>query len=183
NKCVLKDDWNELAEKIAESDALVVGSPTYYGNVSAFTKAFMERLYAFRHINLLTRGKLAASVGVGVAMEQFVMEYLANVLRLDGMEYVGGLAVKGVPCCFACGAGETCEFAVWNAYSVKMTGVDYHLEEAYKDNLTILPENDPYVHGAAIIKKPIKPITENQKVMYDAKKLGELIGQKLRELK
>ncbi|MFQ6063457.1 MAG: flavodoxin family protein, partial [Methanosarcinales archaeon] len=64
NKCVLKDDWNELAEKVAESDALVVGSPTYYGNVSAFTKAFMERLYAFRHINLLTRGKLAASVGV-----------------------------------------------------------------------------------------------------------------------
>jgi multimeric flavodoxin WrbA len=55
-----------------EANARVVGSPTYYGLPSAFTKAFMERFYAFRHANLLTNGKEDAAVAVGYAAEKDV---------------------------------------------------------------------------------------------------------------
>ena len=48
---------------VLKADALVVGSPTYDGLPSAFTKAFMERLYAFRHVNLLTNGKVGGAAG------------------------------------------------------------------------------------------------------------------------
>ena len=42
NECVIKDDFRWIAPKIMKADALVVGSPIFFGLPSAFTKAFME---------------------------------------------------------------------------------------------------------------------------------------------
>ena len=74
NECVINDDFKWLSKKVMEADAIVAGSPTYYGSASAFMKAFIERLYSKRHIKLLMRGKLAATVAVGVAAEKMVFE-------------------------------------------------------------------------------------------------------------
>ena len=46
-KCVLKDDMQEIYKKINESDGIVLGSPTYFYNVSSLTKKFIDRLYAY----------------------------------------------------------------------------------------------------------------------------------------
>lgn len=46
NKCVVKDDMQMLYEKIEEADGMVLGSPTYYYNITAKMKAFVERFYA-----------------------------------------------------------------------------------------------------------------------------------------
>ena len=43
--CIVKDDMQLLYPKLFEADALVLGSPTYYYNVSAMVKAFIERCY------------------------------------------------------------------------------------------------------------------------------------------
>ena len=43
--CVLPDDMRKLAEKVAECDALVIGSPIYTLNITGVTKLFLERLY------------------------------------------------------------------------------------------------------------------------------------------
>lgn len=117
NKCVLNDDFQEIGPLVMRADALVVGSPTYYGLPSAFTKAFMERLYAFRHINLLTKGKVGAALAVGSAAEKDVEAWLGRVMAFDGMDVVGTMSAKETPCCFVCGPGETCSYAAWNAYS------------------------------------------------------------------
>ena len=42
--CAMKDDLTPLLEKIATADALVIGSPVYFGSVTGETRSFMERL-------------------------------------------------------------------------------------------------------------------------------------------
>ena len=45
-RCRLKDDMQPLYDKMLETDALVLGTPIYYWNVSAQLKAFVDRWYA-----------------------------------------------------------------------------------------------------------------------------------------
>lgn len=46
-KCILKDDMQEVYSKINKADGLVLGSPTYFYNVSGLMKMFIDRLYAY----------------------------------------------------------------------------------------------------------------------------------------
>ncbi|NCC86564.1 MAG: flavodoxin family protein [Clostridia bacterium] len=46
-KCVIKDGMQEIYKKIEEADAIVLGSPTYFYNVTGITKTFLDRLYAY----------------------------------------------------------------------------------------------------------------------------------------
>jgi len=43
-KCALKDDLAPVLEKIAMADALVIGSPIYFGAATGETRSFLERL-------------------------------------------------------------------------------------------------------------------------------------------
>jgi multimeric flavodoxin WrbA len=43
-RCAMKDGLTPLLEKIATADALVIGSPVYFGSVTGETRSFMERL-------------------------------------------------------------------------------------------------------------------------------------------
>ncbi|KCZ70502.1 NADPH-dependent FMN reductase [Candidatus Methanoperedens nitroreducens] len=178
NECVINDDFKWLSRKVMEADAIVVGSPTYYGSASAFMKAFIERLYSKRHIKLLMRGKLAATVAVGVAAEKMVAEWMGNSLRAGGMEIVGSMTAKGTPCCFVCGPGETCDYTVWNAYSKELTGMDLGVGEAYKEYLEILPDNVPYAHGSAKFLKSYRSVKDEPPVMAEAERIGKLIRER-----
>ena len=44
-KCAVKDGLTPLLEKIARIDALILGSPIYYGTVTGEMRSFMERLF------------------------------------------------------------------------------------------------------------------------------------------
>ena len=43
-KCAVKDDLTPIFKKIEAADAVILGSPLYYGTVSGEMKSFMERL-------------------------------------------------------------------------------------------------------------------------------------------
>lgn len=180
NECVINDHFKWVSKKVMEADAIVVGSPTYYGAASAFTKAFIERLYSKRHVKLLTGGKLAATVAVGVAAEKMVGEWLGNGLRAGGMEIVAGMTAKGTPCCFVCGPGETCAFTVWNAYSKELSGMDFGVEESYKGYLELHPDNKPYQHGSARILKGYRSVKDEPEVMAEAERIGKLIKERIK---
>lgn len=62
-KCAIDDDIvNELAEKLAECDGMVVGSPVYYAAPNATLVALLDRLfYSSRYDK---RGKVGAAVVV-----------------------------------------------------------------------------------------------------------------------
>ncbi len=181
NECVINDDFKWIAPKIMKADAMVVGSPTIFGLPSAFTKAFMERLYAFRHVNMLTNGKIGAAVAVGYAAENDVETWLGNILRFAKFDVVGTMSAKGTVCCSVCGTGETCAYAGWNAYSPEVSGRDYGIMETYKGYLEILPDNVPYVKGSVRILKKYRNVEDEPEVMDRAKSLGKAIAVKLEE--
>ncbi len=63
-KCVHKDDFQGLYEKILAADGLVWGSPNYFRSVTAQMKTFIDRMADAVHCQLL-RGKYCCSVSSG----------------------------------------------------------------------------------------------------------------------
>ena len=45
--CVIRDDMQKLYPLLDEADALILGSPTYFYDVTALMKAFLDRLYCY----------------------------------------------------------------------------------------------------------------------------------------
>ena len=64
-RCVFNDDIiNSSIDAIEKADALILGSPVYFGNMTAQMKAFIDRVgYATRPYKVL-KGKVCASVAV-----------------------------------------------------------------------------------------------------------------------
>lgn len=48
-RCVIDDDMQDLYEKLMDADALIVGSPTYYMDVSAAVKSLIDRSLALNY--------------------------------------------------------------------------------------------------------------------------------------
>lgn len=63
--CVIQDDMQKLYPKLIKAKGLVLGSPTYFYNVSADVKAFIERLYCFEGFD---QGDRSVWVSVGEAL-------------------------------------------------------------------------------------------------------------------
>lgn len=112
NKCKVKDDFQEIAEKVKHAGAIVVGGYPPYGTIDAFTKAFLERLFSLRHQNALNRGKLAVTVVTGIGRgapgTDQASDQINQALTMEGMEVLGQLKVVGNPECMVCGYGESC---------------------------------------------------------------------------
>ena len=63
NRCVFDDDLcNRVNEKMADCDALIIGSPVYYGQPNGALLALVQRM--FLSAGVLYKGKPAASVVV-----------------------------------------------------------------------------------------------------------------------
>lgn len=43
NKCVQKDDLNEIYAKMVEADAIILGTPVYFGDATGKMRCFIER--------------------------------------------------------------------------------------------------------------------------------------------
>jgi len=64
NKCIIANDkLNELFEKMLRADAIVIGTPTYFADVSAEIKALIDRAGM---VGLANGGALAGKIGAGV---------------------------------------------------------------------------------------------------------------------
>jgi len=61
--CVLDDDFSSvITPRLLQADAIILGSPVYFNNVSAQLKAFMDRTWSLRG---QLRNKIGGSVVVG----------------------------------------------------------------------------------------------------------------------
>ena len=105
-KCVFDDDiCNRISEKFAEADALIVGSPVYYGQPNGAVLSVIQR--AFYSNGASISGKPAAAVAVcrrGGATASF--ETLNMPFQMMNMPVVGcgGLPVLEYP--LWCGPGS-----------------------------------------------------------------------------
>lgn len=46
-KCIVDDDMQKLYPYVMAADAIILGSPTYFYNITSLMKAFIERLYCY----------------------------------------------------------------------------------------------------------------------------------------
>jgi len=64
-RCIIEDDLNDWIQKMKRADAIIIGSPTYFGGMSAQTKAFIDRAgYVSRGNGNMFRRKVGAAVAV-----------------------------------------------------------------------------------------------------------------------
>lgn len=64
HKCIVKDDMQDIYNKLLQADVIVLGSPTYFDNVSAIMKAFMDRCLPL-YLSGKLKNKKVALVAVG----------------------------------------------------------------------------------------------------------------------
>ncbi|GAU07380.1 flavodoxin family protein [Desulfoplanes formicivorans] len=115
NICKVKDDFPEVARKVRQAQALVVGGYPPYGSLDSFTKAFLERLFSLRHRHGCNQGKLAVTVvtgnGRGTPGIDMASAQIKTALTHEGMEVLGQLKVTGNLKCVRCSHGQTCSMS------------------------------------------------------------------------
>ncbi|MBA7537536.1 hypothetical protein ES705_29805 [subsurface metagenome] len=114
NVCKVRDDFQELAEKIKKAKALIIGAYIPYGQIDGFTKALLERFWSLRHVNNLLKGKLCATVLTGLVpdvLDNVNQSLAAELKEYERMDLIGQLTIQGNLPCLTCGKGDECEMS------------------------------------------------------------------------
>jgi multimeric flavodoxin WrbA len=89
-----KDFFNECYQKMKDADGILLGSPTYFADVSAATRALIERAgFVSRANNYLLKGKVGAGVvavrraGSIQALTSLNLFFLYNQMVIPGSSY------------------------------------------------------------------------------------------------
>lgn len=91
--CAMKgDQMNEYIAKAAAADAIILGSPTYFANVTSQMKAFIDRLgFVGRSNGLLTRKVGAAVASVRRAGAMNAIAAMNNLFFINQMIVPGSI--------------------------------------------------------------------------------------------
>lgn len=111
NCCLPEDDAQRILQKIKEADALVIGSPCYWGNMNGYLKVLFDRMvYGMMGENKigipipLHKGKKAVIVTTCTTFFPFnilfnqtrgVVKSLREILKWSGFKVVGTLEKGG----------------------------------------------------------------------------------------
>ena len=91
-KCIYDDLVNQTADRMAEFDGMIVGSPVYYGGANGRLTSFLDRLM-FSIDGSKIEGKLAASVvscrrgGASGAFERLNQYFLMTNMHIVSSQY------------------------------------------------------------------------------------------------
>ena len=108
--CGLEDDAQPYYEKIKKADAVVIGTPVYFGAITSTALAVIERFYGYRHVDIQIADKPFVTV-VGGAMElDAAVEQVNKMLGAFEVNIVDTVtfASRILPC-FKCGRHRECE--------------------------------------------------------------------------
>lgn len=166
NRCVLRDDFLPVIDKMYNTEAIVFGAPTYWDHINAKAQAFWERVcFSGRHNSLFPlKGKPAAIVAVdGIGDGRHVIRDLKLYFEDAGIKLAGSVPVQGEYACFTCGFGDTC----------KVGG--FH--ELYPDGTPITLKNTPSPENQYPHKKNVDPCDKD--VLPKSRKLGVILKKQL----
>jgi len=105
-RCVLPDGMQEIYPLLLEADAIVLGSPTHFYNVSSDVSKFFERCYCFEafdaddrsvwaSVNEAMGGRYAVVIAVCEQADEADMGFTADAMRLP-LESLGYRVVDTV---------------------------------------------------------------------------------------
>ncbi len=119
--CVINDGMQKIYPEILEADAIILGSPAYFYNVSADMKTFIDRCYCFEAfdeadrsvwmgVNEALGGKYASVVAVCEQQKEADMGYTSELMEkpLEALGYRVVSTVKALNL-FAAGEASKCE--------------------------------------------------------------------------
>lgn len=94
--CIIKDDMNNLYNKLKGSDVMVLATPIYFFSMTAQMKAFLDRLYAL-DFNSFTGKKIVLLMTYGDTDEISsgainlinIVEYMSNFTGIDFVQRYG----------------------------------------------------------------------------------------------
>jgi len=95
--CHIKDDMQEIYDKMLSANAIVLGSPTYMDAPTASAMNFIHRMYPLYG---KIKGKIFASVVVGqatgadgITSRGKVEDYFKSIAGLFGLDYKGSISI------------------------------------------------------------------------------------------
>ncbi len=92
--CIIEDDMQKIYPKIMEADGIILGSPTYFYNITSDVKAFIERLYCYEILDESNRavwmslnealgGKYAVTIAICEQQNEKDMGSTSKVMDLS----------------------------------------------------------------------------------------------------
>jgi multimeric flavodoxin WrbA len=90
-ECVIKDDFQEIQQKILEADLFILGSPVYVHQISAQTKVLFDRIYVWIHIVKLIGKPAITAVTTAATGRRRAEKYLDDMLTYMGAIIIGHL--------------------------------------------------------------------------------------------
>jgi len=108
--CQLDDDLLPYYEKIKDADAIVLGSPLYFGTINGNMLSFVERFFGYRHVDIpIARKPFVLVLGGGGRDLGPAEEAFRQRLRPFGVDIVDVVQyTSGIPPCFVCGRHQEC---------------------------------------------------------------------------
>jgi multimeric flavodoxin WrbA len=150
-QCVMKDDLSPVLESISECDALLLGSPIYYGNITSGMAAFIERLlFSNMTYNSGERSTFRGKVATGFIYTMNVPKAVMDAAGYNAMfsHYQNILTRLGGPSSYMT-SNDTSQFDDYANYEASMFD-PVHKAEVQKNQFPLDLE-----HAAALGKKLI----------------------------
>jgi multimeric flavodoxin WrbA len=107
--CILQDDLLPHYAQIVDADAVVVGSPVYFGSINAQAISFIERFFGYRHVSVAIEGKPFVLVGAGSMGVKRVEKSFRQWLRPFRVDVLDCVTFRSaMPPCLTCGRHKAC---------------------------------------------------------------------------
>lgn len=124
--CAIRDELRPVYEKIMDADVLVLGSPVYFGNLTAISLAFIERLVFPVHqykkpVNGVHQRTLPKQKKVGLIVDmncpEEIIESIGYTKQFSGVANIlgGQLSDGNCPVLYSC---DTLQFSDYARYDV-----------------------------------------------------------------
>jgi multimeric flavodoxin WrbA len=103
-KCIQSDDMDMIMEDLLQTDIVVIGSPSYWGDITGQLKVFFDRNTPYCDTNANRRDIPKGIKGVSVAIRAgqsdreniHILESIEHYYGHLGITPIGRIAVKGV---------------------------------------------------------------------------------------
>lgn len=112
NRCVVKDDFQEIADAMVEADAIVLGVPNYYDVPNGLSHCLLERCFCFRHQGaFLLKDKPFVVFSTGYSADEEnsqILNIVDHFILMNKAKRVSRFLVRGFSQCYTCKFGLTC---------------------------------------------------------------------------
>jgi len=92
-ECIIKDDAEQLAQKMRDVDAVILGSPTYAENVTGLMKTFIDRGHFVMEQALAHKYTIVVATGENYGKQE-VAKILRKLVLYSGGRNCGSIALN-----------------------------------------------------------------------------------------